>query len=135
MPLKLSLKPGETLVVNGAVMQNGERRGVLLLQNHARVLREKDIMREAEATTPLRRIYFATMLHYLAGEVTGPAHERLCDLLGAMVAATDNGGLRSSLMEVSARVAQRKSYRALILMRDLINEHEAVDAPLNEVKH
>ena len=33
MPLKLSLKPGEKFVVNGAVIQNGDRRGVLLLQN------------------------------------------------------------------------------------------------------
>ena len=44
MPLKLSLKPGETFVVNGAVVRNGERRGILLLENRARVLREKDIM-------------------------------------------------------------------------------------------
>ena len=43
MPLKLSLKPGETFVVNGAVVRNGDRRGVLLLENRARVLREKDI--------------------------------------------------------------------------------------------
>ena len=28
MPLKLSLKPGERFVLNGAVVQNGDRRGV-----------------------------------------------------------------------------------------------------------
>ena len=28
MPLKLSLKPGERFVVNGAVLQNGDRRAV-----------------------------------------------------------------------------------------------------------
>ena len=28
MPLKLSLKPGEKFVLNGAVVQNGDRRGV-----------------------------------------------------------------------------------------------------------
>ena len=44
MPLKLSLKPGEKFVLNGAVVQNGDRRGVLILQNKASVLREKDIM-------------------------------------------------------------------------------------------
>ena len=32
MPLKLSLKPGEKFVLNGAVVQNGDRRGVLLVQ-------------------------------------------------------------------------------------------------------
>ena len=59
MPLKLSLKPGETFVVNGAVVRNGERRGVLLLETRARVLREKDILRPTEATTQAGRAYFA----------------------------------------------------------------------------
>jgi len=43
LALKLSLKPGEKFVLNGAVVQNGDRRGVLILQNKASVLREKDI--------------------------------------------------------------------------------------------
>ena len=40
MPLKLSLKPGEKFVLNGAVVQNGDRRSALLLQNKASVLRD-----------------------------------------------------------------------------------------------
>ena len=54
MPLKLSLKPGEKFVLNGAVVQNGDRRSALLLQNKASVLREKDIMQADEATTRRR---------------------------------------------------------------------------------
>ena len=65
MPLKLSLKPGEKFVLNGAVVQNGDRRSALLLQNKASVLREKDIMQEEEANTPARRIYFPVMMMYL----------------------------------------------------------------------
>ena len=53
MPLKLSLKPGEKFVLNGAVVQNGDRRGVLILQNKASVLREKDIMQKKRS--PHRR--------------------------------------------------------------------------------
>ncbi len=65
MPLKLSLKPGERFVVNGAVLQNGDRRAVLLLQNKASILREKDIIQPEEANTPVRRIYFPIMMMYL----------------------------------------------------------------------
>ncbi len=65
MPLKLSLKPGEKFVLNGAVVQNGDRRGVLILQNKASVLREKDIMQAEDAKTPARRIYFPVMMMYL----------------------------------------------------------------------
>ena len=35
MPLKLSLKPGEKFVLNGAVVQNGDRRSSLLLHHRA----------------------------------------------------------------------------------------------------
>jgi flagellar protein FlbT len=65
LPLKLSLKPGEKFVLNGAVVQNGDRRGVLVLQNKASVLREKDIMQPEEAVTPARMIYFPVMMMYL----------------------------------------------------------------------
>ena len=65
LPLKLSLKPGEKFVLNGAVVQNGDRRTVLLLQNKASVLREKDIMQPEEVVTPARMIYFPIMMMYL----------------------------------------------------------------------
>ena len=42
MPLKLSLKPGEKFVLNGAVVQNGDRRGVLLLQKKIKRIRNFD---------------------------------------------------------------------------------------------
>ena len=44
MALKLTLKPGERFVVNGAVIANGDRRSSLILHNKAAILREKDIM-------------------------------------------------------------------------------------------
>src|ERR1700748_3744217 len=70
MPLKLSLKPGEKFVLNGAVLANGDKRTSLVLQNKACVLREKDILQEDEAITPARRIYFPVMMMYLDGENT-----------------------------------------------------------------
>ena len=65
MPLKLSLKPGEKFVLNGAVVQNGDRRGVLILQNKASVLREKDILQPEDAKSPARRIYLPVMMMYI----------------------------------------------------------------------
>ena len=35
MPLKLSLKPGEKFVLNGAVLANGDKRTSLVIQNKA----------------------------------------------------------------------------------------------------
>ena len=61
MPLKLSLKPGEKFVLNGAVLANGDKRTSLVIQNKACVLREKDIMQPKDAKTPARLIYLAIM--------------------------------------------------------------------------
>jgi hypothetical protein len=78
MPLKLSLKPGERFVLNGAVVENGDRRATLILQNKASVLREKDIMQEHEADTPAKRIYFPVMMMYLSSSLGRRAVRRLC---------------------------------------------------------
>src|SRR6202789_4626121 len=65
MPLKLSLKPGEKFVLNGAVLTNGDKRTSLVIQNKAALLRERDIMQPEDADTPARRIYFPIMMMYL----------------------------------------------------------------------
>ncbi|HEX4889905.1 MAG TPA: flagellar biosynthesis repressor FlbT [Alphaproteobacteria bacterium] len=65
MPLKLSLKPGEKFAVNGAVIVNGDRRGTLVVQNQASILRERDIMQPYDVTTPAKHIYFPIMMMYL----------------------------------------------------------------------
>ena len=70
MPLKLSLKPGEKFVLNGAVLVNGDRRATLVIQNKACMLREKEIMQPKDAKTPARRVYLAIMMMYLDGEVS-----------------------------------------------------------------
>ena len=83
MPLKLSLKPGETFVVNGAVVRNGDRRGVLLLENQARVLREKDILQPDAVRTSAERVYFAIMQLYLTGEHDGAIYDQVAAALTA----------------------------------------------------
>lgn len=120
MPLKLSLKPGETFVVNGAVLRNGERRGVLLLENHARVLREKDIMQPEEADTPARRAYFAVMQMYLTGETEGPAYDRAALALAALIKSSRDRDLRASALKISGDISSGALYRALTGCRKLI---------------
>jgi hypothetical protein len=56
---------GRTLRGQRGVLQNGDRRAVLLLQTRRRFLREKDIIQPEEANTPAKRIYFPIMMMYL----------------------------------------------------------------------
>lgn len=65
MALKLYLKPCERVIVNGALLRNGERRTVMHVETDARVLRETDIVLEKEADTPAKRLYTTLMVIYL----------------------------------------------------------------------
>ena len=120
MPLKLSLKPGEKFVLNGAVVQNGDRRGVLLLQNKASVLREKDIMQADEATTPSRRIYFPVMMMYLDQAECDRYQEAFVKRLSEFMGAVRNPEVLTDCVNISRYVMTREYYKALMLCRKLI---------------
>lgn len=120
MPLKLSLKPGEKFVLNGAVVQNGDRRGVLVLQNKASVLREKDIMQPDEATTPARRIYFPVMMMYLDEAGAERQYEEFATRLNEFMGVVRNPDVLSDCIAISKHVMAREYYKALMLSRKLI---------------
>ncbi|MEO0981116.1 MAG: flagellar biosynthesis repressor FlbT [Pseudomonadota bacterium] len=120
MPLKLSLKPGETFILNGAVVRNGERRGVLLLENRARILREKDIMMPEQAETPVTRAYFAVMQMYLSGETDGCWYDHAALALADLIASQPPGQTRDDVLAISADIACGDLYKALGGCRSLI---------------
>ena len=120
MPLKLSLKPGEKFVLNGAVVQNGDRRGVLVLQNKASVLREKDIMQLDQVTTPSRRIYFPVMMMYLEESVADRFYEDFATRLNEFMSVVRNPVVLADCIAISKHVMAREYYKALMLSRKLI---------------
>lgn len=124
MPLKLSLKPGEKFVLNGAVVQNGDRRSVLVLQNRAAVLREKDIMQAEEATTPARRIYFPVMMMYLDGGASGPFYDEFVLRMTEFMSAVRNKDVLADCVAVSRFVMAGEFYKALTECRKIM-EYEA----------
>ena len=126
MPLKLSLKPGEKFVLNGAVVQNGDRRGVLVLQNKASVLREKDIMQEAEVTTPARRIYFPVMMMYLDENAAPKFYDEFARRLSEFMGATRNPKALADGVAASRHVMAREYYKALMSARKLVDYEETL---------
>lgn len=120
MPLKLSLKPGEKFVLNGAVVQNGDRRGVLILQNKANVLREKDIMQADAVTTPARRIYFPVMMMYIDESQASKFYDEFALRLTEFMAATRNPEAMADCVAASKHVLAREYYKALLAARKLV---------------
>lgn len=120
MPLKLSLKPGEKFVLNGAVVQNGDRRGVLVLQNKASVLREKDIMQQEDANTPARRIYFPVMMMYLDEAGAARYYDEFVVRLTEFMGVIRNPEVLAECVQISKFCMEREWYKALMLCRKLI---------------
>lgn len=119
MPLKLSLKPGEKFVLNGAVMTNGDKRTSLVLQNKACILREKDIMQPEDANTPARRIYFPIMMMYLDGEDTERYYNDFALRMTEFMGAIHNRDALSVCLDISRDVMNQAYYRALMLCKKL----------------
>ena len=125
MPLKLSLKPKEAVVVNGAVLRNGDRRGTILLQNQARVLRQKDVLQPEATQSPIEHLYFAVMQMYLTGETEGSLYDQAVTAIAAAMGEATSEDARDHLIDISAACAAGETYQALTRCRKLLKAAEA----------
>ena len=121
MPLKLSLKPGEKFVLNGAVLSNGDKRTSLIIQNKACVLREKDIMQAEEANTPARRIYFPIMMMYLDADSADVYYSQFALRMTEFMDAIRDRKALSTCVEISRDVMSGAYYKALVKCRALFD--------------
>jgi flagellar protein FlbT len=126
MPLKLSLKPGERFVVNGAVLQNGDRRAVLLLQNKASILREKDIIQPEEANTPAKRIYFPIMMMYLDPAGANQFYDEFVMRLNEFMGAIRSTDVLKECVSLSREVMAADYYKALTRCRKLLTYEQGL---------
>jgi flagellar protein FlbT len=121
MPLKLKLAAHESLIVNGAVLVNGEFRTNLIIRNFTHVMREKDVLREADANTPTRRLYFIiqTMLMQPPPSTTlVRTYEELLEQLRNAYVRPDNLEI---LRRVDELVVAVDYYKALAALHPLID--------------
>lgn len=66
MALVIDLKPGEKVLIGDAVITNDKTRTRLHIAGDAPIMREKDVMKESQADTPCKKIYFLVQCMYLA---------------------------------------------------------------------
>ena len=125
--LRLDMAAGERLFVNGAVLAVDRRVGVSLL-NRAAFLRGNHVMQADEATTPLRRLYFAAQRGLIApGEATAAALEAGA-LTEALLAAVSSPPLVSGLMDARDALARGEPFGAMRAVKPLF----ALEAQLLE---
>ena len=75
--LVLKLGPGERVLVNGAVIENGARRNRLsILTPNANILRLRDAIHPDEVNTPVRRVCYIAQLVLSGDADPGEARNR-----------------------------------------------------------
>ncbi len=65
MPLRIKLPSKEKIIINGAVIENAGEATTIILHNKVDILRRKEVMKEEDALTPSRRIYYTLQSAYL----------------------------------------------------------------------
>ena len=118
MPLNLTLKPNEKLIVNGAVVSNNSPRSVTLtFHNKAQLLQQKDVLLPEEANTPLLRTYFALQCLYLDAEGAEGHRKLFMEFATDLFAATSNAEIRGAITLALVHVGAGEFYRALSALR------------------
>ena len=124
MPLKITLKPKEQMIIDGAVVRNAGLTAHLLIENDVPILREKDILTENDAQSPCRQIYFAIQLMYIDEQNLTTYYEAYWKLIKEIVKILP--GAVGLVDQINECIISRKYYQALKLANQLIDFEEEV---------
>ena len=125
MALKITLKPNEKMIVGGAVLTNGNSKNSdLIIENNVPVLRQKDILCEADATSHCRQIYFVIQLMYIESDDLTDHQHIYWKLVRELIDAVPR--LTGHLDDINEQILIGNYYRALKLARQLITYEQEV---------
>lgn len=122
MPLILTLKPGERVILAGAVIKNGATAAHLQIENQVTLLRQKDILTEKEATTPCKKIYLVIQLMYIGDGLTAELAQVYWDLVRDVLTAAPS--TNDLISQISAYILDSSFYSALKVAKKLISYEE-----------
>lgn len=123
MGLRLTLKPNERILINGCVVRNSDRRQMLLIETHADIVREADLLKENEARTPVKEVYFFIQAALLDPDKRKKLVPIIQKQLGKLVPVFHDE-VAQHIFEAANHVAHADFYKGMRALRPLI-EYEA----------
>lgn len=119
--LVLKLRPAERVLINGVVVENGDRRAKLnVLTSNANVLRLRDAIHPDQANTPVSRVCYIAQL-ILAGEADPEkGRAQLLSGIEQLSQVFTDSDSRSKLDIATQSVIDRRIYPALKAVRGLL---------------
>jgi len=128
--LRISLRDGEKIVVNGAVLRAVGRTD-LVVENQVSVLRGREVMRPEEATTPARQLYFHTIMAYVDPAGSEEHQEKIIQALEVVMNLLPSEEAGAQSLSFAKHVAQLQFYKALGDCRQLIRLEDEAFAALD----
>ena len=123
--LILKLAPNEKLLVNGAVLQNLERRSKLsVITPNVNVLRLRDAIHPTEATTPVKSLCYHIQLIIACDVTPQDAAPKIQCRFAELLEIFKQGEVREVLLRASRAFEQCQYYSAMRDVKSLI-EYEA----------
>ncbi len=119
--LVLKLGPGERVLVNGAVIENGSRRNRLsILTPNANILRLRDAIHPEEVNTPVRRVCYIAQLVLSGDADPTEARQQLLRGIEQLSQVMTDRDSRDHLGTATDSVLQDRYYQALKSLRGLL---------------
>ncbi len=126
MALIIDLKPREKILIGNAVITNDSQRTRLHISGDTPILREKDVMKEEDADTPCKRVYFLIQCMYMARNPS-EYNEKYFSLIQEIQHAAPKlsfifGSINEKIIEGNYYKAMKEGRELIELEKDLI-EH------------
>jgi flagellar protein FlbT len=116
--MHISLRAGEKLYINGAVLRV-DRKVSFELLNDATFLLEAHVMGVEEATTPLRQLYFIVQVILMNPGDAASAHDMFNESIRRTIASFDQEDVINGLKNASHLVEMNRIFEALRAIRNL----------------
>lgn len=127
--LVLKLGPHERVLINGAVIENGEKRSRLAVMTpNANILRLRDAINPEEVTTPVRRVCYIAQLVLSGDADAGEARLQLLRGIEQLSQVLTDFDSRQQLTAASRAVLDDQHYQALKALRSLLPREERLMA-------
>ncbi|MCV0426746.1 MAG: flagellar biosynthesis repressor FlbT [Roseibium sp.] len=116
--MKIGLKAGERLFINGAVIR-AERKTNIELLNDAVFLLEAHVLQPEDATTPLRQLYFILQTMIIDPVSARAAKDMFHLVLGSIKGAFSNEEILQRLDDVEELAGTERWFEAMKVVRGL----------------
>jgi len=120
-PMHISLRSGERLFLNGAVLRV-DRKVTLELLNDATFLLENHVLQVEDTTTPLRQLYFAAQAMLMDPQNARASRALFNAMAADLRNALKNDSLIQGVDEACALIAAERPFQALKALRALFEQ-------------